>query len=546
MQHRLLPLLLLPAAALCSVYTQYNSAWDPSLALRVAIIGDCKDVYATPRVYSDAQFLFRELPGLDGSADGVSLMPAANDGFFLCAESNATGRLVAVSPAVSASLCTFRKVAGLSNPALVSFEQRGRYVGYARGYDYLCATWFSGMMGWTVGLVDRPADATLASWVASQSSPVGVYVQDTYYWLCACNGSAVFFNTRALGEPCWWDVVPALSTGPNASAAFSLRLYNTSVFLGVGTQLLDNDSVPLALRHSCSGTESECTWTAEQSPTTGDFLLTNAASGWIAAVETTSSAPACSTPKSARAVLVRHFNKTVSMLGFWRAKYVQPPKPPVAEASSGDGCEQHETCLSCVAESPSCGWCSDTGLCLNASSSSRAACSLWFYDSCAPEKGDGPNLSFVAPLVGVVGGAIVVAAVVVVVMAVLRSLSKRNQGAANFPVQGPSANFVSVSHTENNSVEGGPTVFSGVTADSGVGVGAVASDSFQLSVDMEQFARESLAPLSLTTGPCMPVLEYTPPPPPLGELPSVQLHTDSYDIGVGGSGAQDCVTDISH
>eukprot|EP00727_Mastigamoeba_balamuthi_P000335 m51a1_g10299 hypothetical protein (1009) ;mRNA; r:51643-57335 len=511
--------------ALCaSVLTQYNSAGDTSLGLRSMLHGDCRDVYATPRLYSDAQFLFRELPGLDGSAGSVSLMPAATDGFFLCAESSDSDRIVVTSrAALSPSLCTFRKVAGLSNPALVSFEQRRRYVGYAREYSYDCAMWFLETPGWTVGLVERPSDARLATWVASQSSVVSVYVQDTYSWLCELSGSAVFVDTDDNDAQCQWDVVAALGTDDRPSSAVSLRLRNTSLFLGVAEHESpdDNDSAALPLRvHSCAGTERLCVWTANISPRLGNFFLSHVASGLVVTLQETALG------KQA-VLLARQRNATLQTLGFWRSGYARPTTPNVvvvaASSRSGDGssgsssatadevdsCAQRKTCQSCASVGE-CSWCPDTGLCLNASYASPHNCSLWLRGTCTTASNGGAGLSSLyAQLVGVFGCVAVLACAVTAAFVARWSLARRSKSkskgstGAQTEKQSESADFVFVSREghDNGGAEA-PTEFLGVTPDVDTGVFPDTQLS-GLNADSGTFASESLAPLSLTAGPCL-------------------------------------------
>eukprot|EP00727_Mastigamoeba_balamuthi_P000338 m51a1_g10300 hypothetical protein (547) ;mRNA; r:57434-59358 len=482
-QLHLLPLtlLLLPAAALCSaVLAQYNKT------ARVHSSGPASPVYATPRVYSDAQFLFRELPGLDGSADGVSLMPAATDGFFLCAEGSGTDRLVVVSGDLSPALCTFRKVAGLSNPALVSFEQRGRYVAYARGYSYDCASAFERRTGWTVGLVERPADTRLATWVASLSSPLSLYVQDTNYWLCELSGSAVFADTSHPRDSvrCQWEAVAALGTADSPSSAVSLRLRNTSLFLGVAEHESpdDNDSAALQLRvHSCAGTERLCVWTAAKSEQSGDFFLTHVASGLVVTLHDSA--------EGKRAVLLaRQRNATLQTLGFWRSAYAQPKTPdvvvaPVVQSGStaadgSESCAQRKTCQSCASGGELCG-------CLSLIALAAAVVTGL------------PSL--VVRVVGVVGCVAVVVCAAATVAIVARALARRSQGISGAPTQEPStsADFVFVSRDNET---GAPTEFLAVTPDIETGVPPDTKLS-GLSTDAGQFAAgESLAPLSLASG----------------------------------------------
>eukprot|EP00727_Mastigamoeba_balamuthi_P000341 m51a1_g10303 hypothetical protein (827) ;mRNA; r:66500-69939 len=544
----LLPLLWLPPTAALGppVYTQYSSASDTSLSLRVAIVNSCRDGLGTA-----CPFLFRELPGLDGSADGVSLMPAATDGFFICAEGNDTDRLVAVRPALSAAQCTFRRVAGLSNPALVSFEQRGRYVGYASAYAYDCASWFDGRMGWTVGLAYRPTDATLATWVASASPPVNMYIQDTNSWLGSCAPESVFYNPY-VGDIAW-DAVQALDN--DSATAISLRLHSSSsaspLYLGVdaaGEQQLSNSSAQsVALRvWDCAGHASACTWTVAQSALSGDFWLTHTASGWTVVRETAPNGLACNPQNAGRALLSR--SSTGETLGFWRSNYNIPSKPAViavAAASSssssrasslmtdtsGEGqspCATKMSCWSCIAADGSCGWCSETALCTRRSETNCSP-TMWLHDTCtASRAGGGVTASLVVPLVGVSGGVVVVGLVTALAVLLIRSGRQRGRGTSkaaehNKPVEGPSVTFVSAAPGSDDF----SALFTRGAADTAAGSSDVSSvGGWQLALGLSVGTGQSASPVYAE-----PAAAFRAPPQLLGVASSEQFQLASYTAG---------------
>eukprot|EP00727_Mastigamoeba_balamuthi_P001844 m51a1_g11657 hypothetical protein (503) ;mRNA; r:653-2540 len=400
-----LVLCLLPLAALCSLFKQYSSASDTSLAMRVVTDGTCKDVYATTRIYVDSQFMFREVPALDNSS-GVSLVPAPNPGYFICSDGASTGRLVVVRPAVSSALCSFKKVVGLSNPSLVSFEQRGRYIGYAKAFDYDCASGYTGKTaGWTVGLVDKPSNPTLATWITSEAGPVRIYIQNTQSWLGNCHGNAFF--TQKMGDTVW-DLVPALSNTSSSSTLVSLQLHNTSLHLGVDTdqnQLMDNSSaahVPLTVAN-CSGKESLCTWSIVPSVLHGgNFHLEIAGTGRALDLHTPGSSLYCAAASNGAASLVL---ATGAELGFLRRDVTIPNMPAVivSESSSSEApakCSDIKQCRTCIVTSMSCG--------------------------CA--KDGGASTSIVAPLVGgIVGGVAVLSGVVIAAVLVARSIHNKRK-----------------------------------------------------------------------------------------------------------------------
>eukprot|EP00727_Mastigamoeba_balamuthi_P011035 m51a1_g6554 hypothetical protein (1436) ;mRNA; r:97541-103439 len=440
-------LALLPAAAMCSMFTQYHSAADTSLAMRVVIGGSCRDLYATKRLYSDAQFMFREVPALDGSG-GVSLTPSANPGYYICDDADRSGRLVALISPPSAALCSFKKVAGLSNPSLVSFEQGGRYIGYAKAYDYDCAVWFDGKPGWTVGLVSRPAFPSLATWVTSDSGPVQIYLQHTSSSLGSCHGAVAFLNSY--GDTTAWDAVPALDASAKSAAAFSLRLVaNSSLFLAA-PQSRNGTSAPATLS-DCRARPSDCTWAVDvpQSETSGVLSLRVAGGNWTLDVQANSTTPQCPGATAGAAVVRLGQGAT---LGLWRVAYDIPNTPEVVapadnssseEAAAPGSCANYKLCRTCATAPLPCGWCADTGVCSEGTAARPSNCSAsqWLFNTCvapAPPRGShgSGKASLVAPLVGgIVGGLAVLSAVVVAAALVTRGVRGRAPAVVNLPVE---------------------------------------------------------------------------------------------------------------
>eukprot|EP00727_Mastigamoeba_balamuthi_P011032 m51a1_g6551 hypothetical protein (537) ;mRNA; r:85018-86857 len=525
---------LLAGPALCAtVFTQYNSASDTSLAMRTAIAGTCKDLYATTRVYSDAQFMFREVPALDGG-NGVSIMPASNPGYYLCSDGTGSGRI-----------CSFKKVAGLSNPSLVSFEQGGQYIGYAKAYDYDCASWFTNYNGWTVGLVDKPANPTLATWISADAGPVRPYIQGTQSWLGNCGGSAFF--TEQTGDTLW-EVVPALSNA-SSSTLVSLQLSGTSLHLGIdadGAQQMDNSSVahvPVRAMN-CSGREALCTWTMAVSAVySGDFNL-KLAGGSRTLDLTANNTLSCKVNYGAATMSL----SSCAELGFLRATYSIPKTPAVIlnESSSSAEpakCSDNKLCRTCIVTTMSCGWCEETGLCVQGTATSPSNCSKshWFFESCVAATPaaieDAGSTSIMAPLIGgIVGGVAALSVIAVGVVLIARSVHKRQQAPPlNMPVEGASVDFTTSSRDlslrETISPMGlqlsgsmGGTLPN--TSSSGSGP-AVA-----LSLGVPPVYDISLMP-SLSTG--QPSLEV---PPPLGGFPLGGLIIDQPgSLGSGSYGS---------
>eukprot|EP00727_Mastigamoeba_balamuthi_P008594 m51a1_g4357 hypothetical protein (352) ;mRNA; r:254251-255489 len=351
------------------MYTQYNSASDPWLAMRVAVIGTCKDVYATARSFADSQFIFREVAALDNSS-GVSFMPFPNPDYYMCSDGTGSGRLVIVKPAISAALCSFKKVAGLSNPSLVSFEQRGQYIGYSKAFDYDCASWFRGRSGWTVGLIDKPANPTHATWISSDAGPLKPYLQGTQYWLGNCGGTAFF---TAMGGDVGWNIVPALSNESSATQVSFQLSSNTSLYLGIdagGAQRMNDsatDFVPVRVIN-CAGRERLCTWTVAPSTVySGDFILAITGTNRTLDIQTT--------------------NNTLTTYSIPRIPAVIV-NTSAGSSTAPDKCPDFKLCRTCITTSMSCGWCAETGVCSQGTSSSPANCSKsqWYFETCVPAK----------------------------------------------------------------------------------------------------------------------------------------------------------------
>eukprot|EP00727_Mastigamoeba_balamuthi_P004465 m51a1_g14016 hypothetical protein (554) ;mRNA; f:1099296-1101195 len=476
-----LVLALLSAAARGALFVQYFSAADTTIGMRTAVGGTCKDMYATERVAADSEFLFREMPALDGSS-GVSLMPAVNNGYYVC--DDGTGRLVVVNPALSAAQCTFKKVPGLSNPSHVSFQQGTRYIGYAKAYDYDCSGWFTGKKGWTIALVDKPTTVKLltqATWVTvSNTVSVTIYVQDTSNWLYTCNGRAVFSSKRADV----WDFVPALDTSA-PSTAISLRSHtDTSLYLGIDNdgagQLSSATAVPVKT-WNCAGSPSHCTWTFGISIRAGDVHLTHVASGRTVGLTNLTDSPSCAGADGYTGG-GDLYKSLAADLGFLRSNYAAPNMPAVIINNSASGsssssrvhvpsCSDYTLCRTCTTTELSCGWCEETQVCTRGSAGVPVNCpaSKWFFDSCvAATKNDDNGVSLVGPLVGgIVGGVAVLSAVAVIAVVVARAVHKRKPAVLNVPVEGVSIDFVSA----NVATSGGfsaspltPPVYSGSSA----------------------------------------------------------------------------------
>eukprot|EP00727_Mastigamoeba_balamuthi_P013134 m51a1_g8443 hypothetical protein (579) ;mRNA; r:377749-379762 len=272
--------------SLSGSFVHIRSAADSLISVRAVITADpCNDVAATTVFGSDAYFMFRVMPALDGSntVGTVSLMSLPSPSYYLC--SDFSGRISArwnVLDSHSRAQCTFRVVPGLSDPTLVSLRQGGRYVGDFGSLDGLrCQNWFprDRVQGWSLGLVDAGHRPERSTWAVSALPALYAYVQDRPWWLSACEKAS---GVSGVSSRTAFAIQPGLQ--PNVSAvSVSLRLYGTELYLGADPEGAgSNDTwAPAPRLMVCHGREAACTWLLGSPPATmgGVFLLINSATG---------------------------------------------------------------------------------------------------------------------------------------------------------------------------------------------------------------------------------------------------------------------------
>eukprot|EP00727_Mastigamoeba_balamuthi_P013123 m51a1_g8433 putative ubiquitin-conjugating enzyme e2 28 (633) ;mRNA; r:352802-355721 len=498
-----------------------------SLALRTAFSSDgvCKQVYATAAIYADGDFLWRLAPAVDGSGPGnVSLSAGAFYRRYACVDDDdriIVGR--SVSPGdPGAQRCVFRRVPGLADPALVSFEQRGRFLSLSPNKTGECAIYYRGVKSAGVALVAAPAAAE-ATWAVTALPAVMVYVQSMSLWLRR-NGTAVSF-TQAYDDRSLWLVVRGLDASADDQAV-SLQSYtNRSEYLGVAREvsaaLGANASDAALTTCSCAGRPGDCTFLfvgSDQDP--GDVHLTHAASGRVVACWGTDGAQCANGALSALAVLSV---KKRTSLGLKRTSF---PDPAANDSSSSSAPPKPPE--------EACGWCDSARACQAVS----AGCSDsdWLASPCGYSSSS-PN-KYVGPIVGGIVGGFVAFGIIVAVAVIVVNRRARKRKAPNLPIECSSIDFVTA-----NSLDVA-TVVEGLGSPGGVATrsrspSAREADNNSLGVVYGTDTPHTFMP--------MPVLDPPPPPPPpsssaLGELgiPRMQLSVVVANTGSSGSSGECC------
>eukprot|EP00727_Mastigamoeba_balamuthi_P009599 m51a1_g5261 putative alpha-L-arabinofuranosidase-like protein (1184) ;mRNA; r:108169-112330 len=262
-------LLLLPAAGLvCAarapLLQSFYSAAEPAMSLRHCE-GPKGNVYTTAPVWGETDFMWREEPAVNGSTDAahVSLRVFNIPDTFLCA-SDRTGSAVVVSSPTAPLLCTFRKVAGLSDVGLVSFVNEGRYLTMATSLTGYCASWFvtGKFSAFDVQLSAFPASPQSATWIPVDTTIVsikaGFYADERKIQWYYCSGSLV--ASSSLYDTAY-DYNWVISKGLRASdpLAVSIRpLYHMDLYVCF------NGTV--ATLSKPDGIEENCTFVVSKDP----------------------------------------------------------------------------------------------------------------------------------------------------------------------------------------------------------------------------------------------------------------------------------------
>eukprot|EP00727_Mastigamoeba_balamuthi_P013670 m51a1_g8926 hypothetical protein (1166) ;mRNA; r:835400-839608 len=236
---------LLAAAALCC-------ARDPILRAYYPVSQPAFSLWHA-KVWSDTDFLWREEAAVNGSSDPqhVSLRVSDLPDDYLCAADTSSLNLVIRKPAAMASsLCTFRKVTGLSDVGLVSFVNEARYLAVASTLTGHCGTWLATSAALDVVLNAFPSTKESATWAPVDASWVtiraGQYYDTRWIFMHSC-GSAVYATNTASQS----SAAQAIGSSTNALAISLRPAYQMGLYLcfdGVRARLLN----PKGIEDNCT------------------------------------------------------------------------------------------------------------------------------------------------------------------------------------------------------------------------------------------------------------------------------------------------------
>eukprot|EP00727_Mastigamoeba_balamuthi_P013682 m51a1_g8937 hypothetical protein (1130) ;mRNA; f:921240-925330 len=276
------------SAARIPLLQSFYSVADPSRSLRYCSTEG--NAYASVPVWGESDYVWYEEPAVDGSADAnrVSLRVFNNPDYFLCALDIA-GKAMAIRSSTHPSfktLCSFTKVAGLSDVGLVSFVNEGRYVVSSRQLlsSGTCGQWL-GNQATDVELDAFPEAKDRATWIPVDSSAVGIKY-GTYYDAIAlwhlCSNSLLAAKSASFSVTNYafqWVFEKGLDASVTRSvsirAATDMDLYVCTDGVGV---LLASPSASIA---------PNCTFVVEKDPqrVIGTFVVRNPASStWLAPI----------------------------------------------------------------------------------------------------------------------------------------------------------------------------------------------------------------------------------------------------------------------
>eukprot|EP00727_Mastigamoeba_balamuthi_P003606 m51a1_g13242 hypothetical protein (327) ;mRNA; r:18-1342 len=220
-------LVALTASALCEarvppIYSFYTMA-NPALSLRAC---GGVSVYASPPIWSDTDYLWRLEPAANGSTspDLVSLRVFDDQRYFLCA-TDETSLEVKISNITDLSLCTFRKVPGLSDVGMVSFINGGRYLSFGSTAGGSCGKWIPG--AFDAQLKVEPSTPESATWAPVPTTFVGLKVGHYYspaMFLHTCNGEP---SATLSSAPNSYDNIWVFEQGLNTSNPDTVSIRST-------------------------------------------------------------------------------------------------------------------------------------------------------------------------------------------------------------------------------------------------------------------------------------------------------------------------------
>eukprot|EP00727_Mastigamoeba_balamuthi_P013673 m51a1_g8929 putative alpha-L-arabinofuranosidase (1117) ;mRNA; r:853659-857699 len=219
-------------------------------------------VYATVSIWGETDFMWREEAAINGStdADHVSLRVFNLPNLFLCAADTNSMSINVMQP-TSASLCTFRKVAGLSDPGLVSFVNEGRYLSVGTTVTGLCATWLSSSQAVDVQLNAFPPTKESATWAPVETTFVAI--KNGFYWEATpymhyCNGSVTATATSSVSN---YDFIWVIEKGLDTTDPLSISIRAANHM----NQYFCLDGSEAKLRDP-SGAERQCSFVVKADP----------------------------------------------------------------------------------------------------------------------------------------------------------------------------------------------------------------------------------------------------------------------------------------
>eukprot|EP00727_Mastigamoeba_balamuthi_P013667 m51a1_g8923 hypothetical protein (1162) ;mRNA; r:818630-822776 len=192
---------------------------DPAVSLRHCA-GPVGSLYATAPAWGDADFLWHEEAAANGSSDKdhVSLRSFNFPDYWLCAVDRSSALLHLANSTTDLSLCTFRKVAGLSDVGLASFVNEERYLALVSTLTGKCGTFFGTARAFDVQLVGFPATKESATWALVDSTLVvikpGLYSDKRSLMLHYCSGNVHAVYASSLAYDWLWTIEKGLDQDP--------------------------------------------------------------------------------------------------------------------------------------------------------------------------------------------------------------------------------------------------------------------------------------------------------------------------------------------
>eukprot|EP00727_Mastigamoeba_balamuthi_P013683 m51a1_g8938 hypothetical protein (2210) ;mRNA; f:925872-934549 len=288
----------------------YYPVSAPTMALRHCA-ADEGQAYVSVPLYGDGDFLWREEAAANGSTDPthVSLRVLTFPDYFLCA-ADESGTSVFIRNTLPLSLCTFRKVPGLSDVGLVSFVNEGRYLTVSSGITGKC----SGLAGGLDVVLDGfPAAKENATWAPVDSSAVGLryglYYTTPVACVHNCGGQVTITQTwMSPPDPAWHWVFEKASSGLDTSDALSVSIRSGSDM----DKYLCFDGQRASLVPSAAAVERNCSFVFQRDleEKNGGVVIHHAATGFNLFPCTATTTDTCSNVAASAICGTRNANRT--------------------------------------------------------------------------------------------------------------------------------------------------------------------------------------------------------------------------------------------